>query len=99
MGARERRGGKGRNTEKAFGKRAGYVVLQREAGGLRHSLLAITADCRWRTPSHCSGEVYSKSTSGLTSQTVRVDTHGLTPVALAKEVCSYLEGCMPSNSL
>ena len=29
----------------------------------------------------------------------RVDTHGLTPVALAKEVCIYLEGCMPSNSL
>src|SRR5262249_40270040 len=28
-----------------------------------------------------------------------VDTHGLTPVALAKEVCIYLEGCMPSNSL
>src|SRR5262249_30870090 len=26
-----------------------------------------------------------------------VDTHGLTPVALAKEVCIYLEGCMPSN--
>jgi len=31
--------------------------------------------------------------------TVKVDTHGLTPVALAKEVCIYLEGCMPSNSL
>jgi HlyD family secretion protein len=30
---------------------------------------------------------------------VEVDTHGLTPVALAKEVCIYLEGCMPSNSL
>ena len=30
---------------------------------------------------------------------VWVDTHGLTPVALAKEVCIYLEGCMPSNSL
>jgi hypothetical protein len=30
---------------------------------------------------------------------VTVDTHGLTPVALAKEVCIYLEGCMPSNSL
>ena len=30
---------------------------------------------------------------------VIVDTHGLTPVALAKEVCIYLEGCMPSNSL
>jgi hypothetical protein len=30
---------------------------------------------------------------------VLVDTHGLTPVALAKEVCIYLEGCMPSNSL
>jgi hypothetical protein len=29
----------------------------------------------------------------------KVDTHGLTPVALAKEVCIYLEGCMPSNSL
>ena len=28
-----------------------------------------------------------------------VDTHGLTPVALAKEVCIDLEGCMPSNSL
>src|SRR5262245_40179025 len=28
-----------------------------------------------------------------------VDTHGLTPVALAKEVCIYLEGYMPSNSL
>jgi hypothetical protein len=28
-----------------------------------------------------------------------VDTHGLTPVAPAKEVCIYLEGCMPSNSL
>ena len=28
-----------------------------------------------------------------------VDTHGLTPVALAKEACIYLEGCMPSNSL
>jgi hypothetical protein len=28
-----------------------------------------------------------------------VDTHGLTPVALAKEVCIYLESCMPSNSL
>ena len=28
-----------------------------------------------------------------------VDTHGLTPVALVKEVCIYLEGCMPSNSL
>ena len=28
-----------------------------------------------------------------------VDTHGLTPVALAKEVCISLEGCMPSNSL
>ena len=30
---------------------------------------------------------------------IEVDTHGLTPVALAKEVCIYLEGCMPSNSL
>jgi hypothetical protein len=30
---------------------------------------------------------------------IGVDTHGLTPVALAKEVCIYLEGCMPSNSL
>jgi hypothetical protein len=29
----------------------------------------------------------------------KVDTHGLTPVALAKEVFIYLEGCMPSNSL
>src|SRR5262245_29435066 len=29
----------------------------------------------------------------------QVDTHGLTPVALAKEVCICLEGCMPSNSL
>ena len=28
-----------------------------------------------------------------------VDTHGLTPVALVKEVCIDLEGCMPSNSL
>jgi hypothetical protein len=28
-----------------------------------------------------------------------VDTHGLTPVALAKEVCIYIEDCMPSNSL
>ena len=28
-----------------------------------------------------------------------VDPHGLTPVALAEEVCIYLEGCMPSNSL
>jgi hypothetical protein len=28
-----------------------------------------------------------------------VDTHGLTPVALAKKVCIYLEGCMPSNSV
>jgi hypothetical protein len=28
-----------------------------------------------------------------------VDTHGLTPVALAKEVFIYIEGCMPSNSL
>jgi hypothetical protein len=30
---------------------------------------------------------------------IGVDTHGLTPVALAKEVCIYLESCMPSNSL
>ena len=30
---------------------------------------------------------------------LEVDTHGLTPVALAKEVCISLEGCMPSNSL
>ena len=29
----------------------------------------------------------------------QVDTHGLTPVALAKEVFIYIEGCMPSNSL
>ena len=29
----------------------------------------------------------------------RVDTHGLTPVALAKEVFIYIEDCMPSNSL
>jgi hypothetical protein len=28
-----------------------------------------------------------------------VDTHGLTPVALAEEVYIYIEGCMPSNSL
>jgi hypothetical protein len=28
-----------------------------------------------------------------------VDTHGRKPVALAEEVCIYLEGCMPSNSL
>ena len=28
-----------------------------------------------------------------------VDTHGLTPVALAKEVFIYIEDCMPSNSL
>jgi hypothetical protein len=28
-----------------------------------------------------------------------VDTHGLTPVALAKEGFIYIEGCMPSNSL
>jgi cation transport ATPase len=28
-----------------------------------------------------------------------VETHGLTPVALAEEVCIYIEGCMPSNSL
>jgi hypothetical protein len=32
-------------------------------------------------------------------QGVEVDTHGLTPVALAKEVFIYIEGCMPSNSL
>src|SRR5215468_3712251 len=32
-------------------------------------------------------------------KTCGVDTHGLTPVALAKEVFMYLEGCMPSNSL
>src|SRR2546426_4685716 len=30
---------------------------------------------------------------------VGVDTHGLTPVALAKEVVIYIEDCMPSNSL
>ena len=34
-----------------------------------------------------------------TGNVIKVDTHGLTPVALAKEVCIYLEGCMPSNSL
>ena len=28
-----------------------------------------------------------------------VDTHGLTPVALAKEILICIEGCMPSNSL
>ena len=30
---------------------------------------------------------------------LKVDTHGLTPVALAKEVFIYIEDCMPSNSL
>jgi NAD(P)-dependent dehydrogenase (short-subunit alcohol dehydrogenase family) len=30
---------------------------------------------------------------------MNVDTHGLTPVALAEEVFMSIEGCMPSNSL
>src|SRR5262245_31930468 len=36
---------------------------------------------------------------GFDQLVLHVETHGLTPVALAKEVCIYLEGCMPSNSL
>ena len=39
------------------------------------------------------------SCPSYTTGRVKVDTHGLTPVALAKEVYIYLEGCMPSNSL
>ena len=39
------------------------------------------------------------SALGLDALPVTVDTHGLTPVALAKEVFIYIEGCMPSNSL
>jgi hypothetical protein len=40
-----------------------------------------------------------KSQPYMIASQEKVDTHGLTPVALAKEVCIYLEGCMPSNSL
>jgi hypothetical protein len=40
--------------------------------------------------------IYKK---GNTFSKPLVDTHGLTPVALAKEVFIYFEGCMPSNSL
>ena len=46
-----------------------------------------------------TGVLYVSPPPSIRHQRISVDTHGLTPVALAKEVCIYLEGCMPSNSL
>ena len=47
----------------------------------------------------CVNKQHYEAVLDIFAETEIVDTHGLTPVALAKEVYIYLEGCMPSNSL
>jgi len=55
-----------------------------------------TLSCTGRTPLGC---VHVKIPGIPRADPEKVDTHGLTPVALAKEVFIYIEDCMPSNSL
>jgi hypothetical protein len=64
---------------------------QSSAGGIARGLtLAGLLDCTDQADLLWKNDI---------EQRPLVDTHGLTPVALAEEVCIYLEGCMPSNSL
>src|SRR5215468_880826 len=77
------------------------VVRAQEQYGLG---TGTTPENAWSFQAQVDDAAYSTfdgtaSNRQLQGHQLRVDTHGLTPVALAKEVFMYLEGCMPSNSL